>query len=153
MFRGVTSINLDPKGRLAIPTRYRSELQESCDGQLVLTVDLKDKCLLLYTLPEWEKIERKLAELPTLDPHNRRIQRLLIGHATECEMDNQGRVLVSEPLRKFAGLDKRIALIGQGNKFEMWDEDVWNTSCDGWQAEEGLEDLSVLSPALSALSF
>lgn len=153
MFRGVTSINLDPKSRLAVPTRYRSELQESCDGQLVLTVDLRDKCLLLYPLPEWEEIERKLSHLPTLNPHARRIQRLLIGHATECEMDSQGRVLVPEPLRKFANLEKRVVLIGQGNKFEVWDEDGWNTSRDGWLEEEGLEDLGALSPELSALAF
>lgn len=152
MFRGVNSINLDPKGRLAIPTRYRSELLESCDGQLVLTID-RDKCLLLYPLPEWEEIERKLIRLPTLNPHARRLQRLLIGHASECEMDAQGRVLVSEPLRKFAGLDKRVVLIGQGNKFEVWDEDVWNVRRDEWLEEESLEDMSDLPPELGSLAF
>lgn len=153
MFRGVNSINLDPKGRVAIPTRYRSELQESCEGQLVLTVD-RDKCLLLYPLPEWEVIERKLVSLPALNPQARRLQRLLIGHATECEMDAQGRVLVSEPLRKFAGLDKRVVLIGQGNKFEVWDEDVWNARRDEWlEKEEGLEDMVELSPELGSLAF
>ncbi|TAN53842.1 MAG: transcriptional regulator MraZ [Methylococcaceae bacterium] len=152
MFRGVTSINLDTKGRLAIPTRYRAELQESCEGQLVLTVD-RDKCLLLYPLQEWEEIERKLIRLPTLNPQARRLQRLLIGHATECEMDSQGRVLVSEPLRKFAGLDKRVVLTGQGNKFEIWDEDVWNVRCEEWLQDEGLEDLGELAPELGALAF
>lgn len=152
MFRGVTSINLDTKGRLAIPTRYRAELQESCEGQLVLTVD-RDKCLLLYPLQEWEEIERKLIRLPTLNPQARRLQRLLIGHATECEMDSQGRVLVSEPLRKFAGLDKRVVLTGQGNKFEIWDEDVWNVRCEEWLQDEGLEDLGELAPELGTLAF
>lgn len=153
MFRGVNSINLDPKGRVAIPTRYRSELQESCEGQLVLTVD-RDKCLLLYPLPEWEVIERKLVSLPALNPQARRLQRLLIGHATECEMDAQGRVLVSEPLRKFAGLDKRVVLIGQGNKFEVWDEDTWNARRDEWlEKEESLEDMVELSPELGSLAF
>lgn len=152
MFRGVNSINLDPKGRVAIPTRYRSELQDSCDGQLVLTVD-RDKCLLLYPLPEWEEIEKRLIRLPALNPQARRLQRLLIGHATECEMDSQGRVLVAEPLRKFAGLDKRVVLIGQGNKFEVWDEDVWNSRRDEWLEEEGLEDMVDLSPELGSLAF
>ncbi len=138
---------------MAIPTRYRSELQESCDGQLVLTVD-RDKCLLLYPLQEWEEIEKKLDRLPTLDPRAKLLKRLLIGHATECEMDAQGRVLVAEPLRKFAGLDKRIALVGQGKKFEIWDEDVWNTSRDGWLEEAvGLEDMAELSPELGSLNF
>lgn len=152
MFRGVTSINLDTKGRLAIPTRYRAELQESCEGQLVLTVD-RDKCLLLYPLQEWEEIERKLIRLPTLNPQARRLQRLLIGHATECEMDSQGRVLVSEPLRKFAGLDKRVVLTGQGNKFEIWDEDIWTARCEEWLQDEGLEDLGDLAPELGTLAF
>jgi MraZ protein len=152
VFRGVNSINLDAKGRLAIPTRYRAELQDSCEGQLVLTVD-REKCLLLYPLPEWEEIERRLMRLPTLNPQARRLQRLLVGHATECEMDGQGRVLVPEPLRKFAGLDKEVALIGQGNKFELWNEEVWNLRRDEWLAEESLEDIGELSPELGSLAF
>lgn len=152
LFRGVNPINLDAKGRLAIPTRYRAELQDSCEGQLVLTVD-RDKCLLLYPLPEWEEIERKLTRLPSLNKQARRLQRLLIGHATECEMDSQGRVLVAEPLRKFANLDKNVVLIGQGNKFEIWDEETWNIRRDEWLEEESLEDLADLSPELESLAF
>ena len=152
MFRGVNSITLDAKSRLAIPTRYRAELQESCDGQLVLTVD-RDKCLLLYPLPEWEEIEKRIARLPTLNKQTRLLQRLLIGHATESEMDAQGRLLISEPLRKFAGLDKNIVLIGQGNKFEIWDEAEWNARREEWLQEESLAELGELSPELSALSF
>jgi MraZ protein len=152
LFRGVNSINLDEKGRLAIPTRYRAELQECCERQLVLTVGL-DRCLMLYPFPEWEDIERKLVKLPSLNKQAKRLQRLLIGHATECEMDSQGRVLIAEPLRKFASLDKRVVLTGQGNKFELWDEDVWNRSRDEWLEEEGVEDLDDLSPELESLSF
>jgi len=152
LFRGVNSINLDEKGRLAIPTRYRAELQECCERQLVLTVGL-DRCLMLYPFPEWEDIERKLVKLPSLNKQAKRLQRLLIGHATECEMDSQGRVLIAEPLRKFANLDKRVVLTGQGNKFEIWDEDVWNRSRDEWLEEEGVEDLDDLSPELESLSF
>lgn len=152
MFRGVNPINLDEKGRLAIPTRYRAELKDCCEHQLVLTVGL-DKCLMLYPLPEWEEIERKLVKLPSLDKRTKRLQRLLIGHATECEMDGQGRVLIAEPLRKFATLEKRVVLIGQGNKFELWDEDLWCRSRDEWVDEEGLDDLSDLSPELGSLSF
>jgi len=149
LFRGFNPINIDEKGRLAVPTRYRAELRECCDQQLVLTVS-PDKCLLLYPLPEWEEIERKLSKLSSLDKRAKRLQRLLIGHATESEMDAQGRVLVSEPLRQFAGLGKRVVLVGQGNKFELWDEDTWNRSRDEWLEEENLDELS---PELGSISF
>jgi MraZ protein len=152
VFRGVNSINLDEKGRLAIPTRYRAELQEGCECQLVLTVGL-DKCLQLYPLPEWEEIERKLVKLPDLIKQTKRLKRLLIGHATECEMDGQGRFLISEPLRKYALMEKKVVLIGQGNKFEIWDEAHWHQSREEWLAEGDLEDLDELSPELASLSF
>jgi MraZ protein len=147
----VSAINLDEKGRLAIPTRYRSELSDSCDGQLVVTVGL-EKCLLLYPLPEFEEIERKLVKLPALNKKVKRLQRLLIGHATECEMDSQGRFLIPEPLRRFSALDKRVALIGQGNKFEVWDEGVWNEARDQWIEEESTDE-EELSPELGVLAF
>jgi len=124
----------------------------SCASQLVVTVD-RDKCLLVYPLPEWEEIERKLVRLPSLNKQAKRLQRLLIGHATECEMDGQGRVLLSAPLRDFAGLNKKAVLIGQGNKFELWDEEVWNARRDEWLNEESLEDLDDLAPELGSLSF
>jgi len=152
LLRGVNPINLDDKGRLAIPTRYRAELRETCEQQLVLTVS-PDRCLLLYPLPTWEDIERKLVKLPSLNEQTKRLQRLLIGHATECEMDGQGRVLIAEPLRKFAGLEKRVVLLGQGNKFEIWDEDVWNRSREEWLEEGAMRDLGKLSPELESLSF
>lgn len=150
MFRGVSSINLDEKGRLAVPTRYRLELSDCCDNQIVVTVGL-DKCLLVYPLPEFEEIERKLVKLPALNKQAKRLQRLLIGHATECEMDGQGRFLIPEPLRRFAGLEKRVALIGQGNKFEIWDEDSWGQARDEWILEERSGD-DDLPPELGSLS-
>lgn len=152
LFRGFNPINLDDKGRLAVPTRYRAELRESCEQLLVLTVS-PDKCLLLYPLNEWEEIERKICKLSSLDKKAKRLQRLLIGHATECEMDGQGRVLIAEPLRNFAGLVKKVVLVGQGNKFEIWNEDEWNRSRDQWLEEENMDDFSELSPELGALSF
>lgn len=134
-----------------MPTRYRSELAESCEGQMVVTVGL-DKCLLLYPLPEFEEIERKLVKLPALNKKAKRLQRLLIGHAAECELDGQGRFLIPEPLRKFANLEKRVALIGQGNKFEIWDEELWNRSRDEWIEAERSEEDEDLSPELGSLS-
>ncbi len=150
-FRGINNIALDAKGRMALPARYRERLLESCGGRLVVTVD-RDHCLLVYPLPEWEIIESKLIELPSLNKQARLLQRLLIGHATELEMDGQGRILLPAMLRDFAGLTKKAVLIGQGKKLEIWDEDTWSESQEEWmeavQSGEGdlpaaLEDLSL----------
>lgn len=150
-FRGINNIALDAKGRMALPARYRERLLESCGGRLVVTVD-RDHCLLVYPLPEWEIIESKLIELPSLNKQARLLQRLLIGHATELEMDGQGRILLPAMLRDFAGLTKKAVLIGQGKKLEIWDEDTWGESQEAWmeavQSGEGdlpaaLEDLSL----------
>ncbi len=150
-FRGINNLALDAKGRMAMPSRYRDRLLDGCGGRLVVTVD-RDHCLLVYPLPEWEVIEAKLVELPSLNRQARLLQRLLIGHATECEMDGQGRILLPTTLRDFAGLTKKIVLIGQGKKFEIWDETTWNDNQEAWlesvQGDEGelhssLEDLSL----------
>ncbi|HBV38829.1 MAG TPA: cell division/cell wall cluster transcriptional repressor MraZ [Erwinia sp.] len=125
MFRGATLVNLDGKGRLAMPTRYRETLIGESQGQMVCTIDLHQPCLLLYTLPEWEIIERKLARLSSMNPVERRIQRLLLGHASECQMDNAGRLLIAGTLRQHANLTKEVMLVGQFNKFELWDEQTW----------------------------
>ncbi|MDA0679065.1 MAG: division/cell wall cluster transcriptional repressor MraZ [Proteobacteria bacterium] len=141
MFRGATKVALDAKGRLAIPTRYRERIQTRCEGQLVATVD-KDYCLLIYPFPEWEEIERKLMRLPSLDRKARRLQRLMVGHATEVEIDAHGRILLSRELREYAGLDRQAVLLGQGNRFELWDETRWNETRDGWLNEGDDTDLS-----------
>ncbi|GAB4358051.1 MAG: division/cell wall cluster transcriptional repressor MraZ [Gammaproteobacteria bacterium] len=139
MFRGVNTLNLDAKGRLAIPTRYREPLRQRCDGQLILTTDL-DRCLLLYPLPEWEEIEYQLMRLSAFDKKVREVQRLLVGHATECELDGNGRILLPPLLREFARLEKRVVLLGQGKKFEIWDEVAWNQRQEALEGE-GLGDL------------
>ena len=150
MFRGVNNVTLDVKGRLSIPTRYRAQLLASCDGQMVMTID-REGSLLLYPLPVWENIERKLIELPSLNKKAKRLKRLLIGHATDCELDGQGRVLVSPPLRDFAELEKKVVMIGQGNKFEIWNEQAWAVNRDIWFEEENEEE-GELSPELGSLS-
>jgi len=141
VLRGATKVTIDAKGRLAIPTRYRERLAQRCDGQLVATVD-KDYCLLLYPLPDWEDIERKLMRLPSLDKRARRLQRLMVGHATEVDIDGHGRILLSRELREFAGLEKQAVLLGQGNRFELWDEERWNETRDGWLSDGDDADLS-----------
>ena len=150
-FRGINNIAVDAKGRMAMPARYRERLLEGCGGRLVVTVD-RDYCLLVYPLPEWEVIESKLIELPSLNKQARLLQRLLIGYATELEMDAQGRILLPAVLRDFAGLKKKAVLIGQGKKLEIWDEDTWGENQEGWmtavQGDDGdlpasLEELSL----------
>ncbi len=134
-----------------MPARYRECLLEGCGGRLVVTVD-QDHCLLVYPLPEWEIIENKLIALPSLNKQARLLQRLLIGHATELDMDAQGRILLPNMLREFAGLNKKAVIIGQGKKLEIWDEDTWSVNQEEWvaavQADEGelpaaLEELSL----------
>lgn len=126
MFRGANAISLDSKGRVTIPTRYRQLLLDDCQGQLVCTIDIQQPCLLLYPLPEWEEIEQKLNRLSSMKPQERRLQRLLLGYATEGEMDKNGRLLLSGPLRQHASLEKDIMLVGQLNKFEIWSGEAWH---------------------------
>lgn len=125
---------------MAMPKRYRERLVDRSEGRLVVTIDTDERCLLLYPLPEWETIERKLDALPSFNAHARRVQRLLMGHATDAEMDGNGRVLIPPPLRQYAGMEKRAVLIGQGKKFELWDETQWAGKRDQWLAEETVGD-------------
>ncbi|MGG2140424.1 division/cell wall cluster transcriptional repressor MraZ [Symbiopectobacterium sp. RP] len=151
MFRGATLINLDSKGRLAVPTRYRETLSETSQGQMVCTIDLHHPCLLLYPLPEWEIIEQKLSRLSSMNPAERRVQRLLLGHASECQMDNAGRLLIASTLRQHVSLTKEVMLVGQFNKFELWDEQAWYQQVkDDIDAEQSSDAL--LSERLQDLS-
>lgn len=133
VFRGVTHLALDAKGRLAIPAKYRAALQSAAaepaaeDGAeraLVLTAD-PSRCLLLYPRVAWEPIQARLMGLSAFNEPLRRIQRLLVGYADDVDLDNAGRILVSPELRQYAGLDHHVVLVGQGNKFELWDEMRW----------------------------
>ena len=124
MFRGISHLNLDVKGRLAVPARHRDALLERCAGHLVITVDA-DRCLLVYPLPDWELIQERLEGLSNLDPRVRELQRSLIGFAVDVDMDGAGRVLISPALREYAQLDKAVVLVGQGKKFELWNKDHW----------------------------
>ena len=139
MFRGVQHINMDAKGRLAMPARQREPLMAGCNGQLVATIDTQSQCLFLYPLPEWEKIEREIQELPALNPAVKRFQRLVIGYATDLELDGNGRVLLPAPLREYAQLEKKLVLVGQGTKLELWSEDLWEAEL-GSEADEDLPE-------------
>lgn len=140
MFRGVNTINLDAKGRMAMPARHRDYLMSQSDGHLVATIDTNSRCLLIYPVLEWETIQRKIENLPSFNPNSRRVQRLLIGHATDLELDNSGRVLLPQTLRDYAGLEKHVALIGQGKKLELWDQETWTTEREQWLSESGNDE-------------
>ena len=127
IFRGVNQLALDSKGRLAIPSKHRTGLSgspENGDRTLIVTAD-PSHCLLVYPRATWEPIQERLMRLSSFNAEIRGLQRLLVGHADEVEMDGAGRILVPPPLRQFAELEHRVVLVGQGNKFELWDEEKW----------------------------
>lgn len=151
MYRGASSITIDSKGRLAIPTKFRELLLADCQGEMICTIDLHQPCLLLYPLSEWEEVEAKLLKLSSMNPHERRVQRLLLGHASECKLDSNGRTLITGPLRNHAKLSKNIMLVGQLNKFEIWDEATWQEQVEqdialentgGFELTDRLQDFS-----------
>lgn len=140
MFSGATSVNLDSKGRMAIPTRYRDSLSEG----MVCTIGLYHSCLSLYSISKWKSIEKQLSTLSTIVESERRIKRLLLGYAIECPMDNSGRILLPPTLRTYAKLEKHVMFVGQSNKFEIWDEVIWYQQIS--------EDIAELSADITNLS-
>jgi|TARA_B110000444_G_scaffold241149_1_gene257223 MraZ protein len=146
MFKGIHNINLDGKGRLTIPTTYRNTISDQSNGNMVVTIDSEEKCLLLYPANIFSNIEKKINDLPSFTKNHRRIQRLIIGHAEDLELDSNGRILLPKPLRLVAEMSKKITLIGQGQKFEIWSDDIWNNKVNKWRSEETDEsEESVLS--------
>lgn len=137
MFQGINTLSLDSKGRLAIPSKHRDRLAVICENQLMLTINPMDRCLWLYPGTEWEVIDKKLQALSDFDRQSRRTKQMMLGYATECVMDTQGRIRIPTLVQEFAKLKKQIALIGQGNKFEIWDEKAWLQQRDAWL--EGLD--------------
>ncbi len=123
-FRGVKYLTIDDKGRFAMPAVYRKELFDTCDGRLVITVG-RDGCLLVFPQPIWEEKQEEIQELPNTDARVRKFQRVIIGFATDCEMSKQGRVSLTSSLREVGNLGKEIALVGQTDKFELWDAERW----------------------------
>ena len=139
MFRGINSVNLDAKGRIALPSRYRDQLLKSCSGLLVVTIDINHRCLLLYPRAEWEQIERKIESLPSFDANSGRVKHLLIGHANDLELDSSGRVLLPQELRLYAALEKHVCLIGQWKKLEIWEQEAWNSQREKWLTENAID--------------
>lgn len=146
MLNGVTKLNLDVKGRLAIPSRYRERLMDDCSGRLVITLD-PERRMVIYPYNEWKTVETKLVNLSSMNKAAVRIKRLVLGHASDCDMDKNGRINLPSYLREKTGLDKQIVLVGIGNKFEVWDEESWNREWEETEEEleipEELESLSL----------
>ncbi len=150
LFKGIHNLSLDSKGRLGIPITYRDHIASVLKGSMVITIDTEEKCLLLYPSTTWLKIQNKINELPSFNKNARRIQRLIIGHAEDIDVDSNGRILISKPLRNYGSLSKKITLIGQGEKFEIWDQHLWNENVEKWREEvtsnddaEALSDISI----------
>lgn len=122
MFSGVSTLNLDGKGRLSVPSKHRDALFAQCEGRLIVTVE-PSGCLLIYPEPEWAPIYEKLNALTGAQAA---IKRLIIGHAEDVQLDSAGRLLISPRLRTVAKLDKEVALVGMGSKFELWDAAEWD---------------------------
>jgi len=142
VFRGIHSINMDAKGRMSVPARFRDQLLSVCGGQVVVTIDPNTKNLALYPLPRWEEIQAKIEALPSINPQARRLQQLFIGHASDLDMDGNGRILVPPMLRRYAELEKGLVLLGQGQKIEVWSETLWETRFEDIQnMSDGLEEL------------
>ena len=147
MFRGIASVTMDSRGRMALPTRFREEAEQRTENRLVATIDNNEQCLLLYSLGDWEEVQRRLEALSNIGTSARLLQRLLIGHATDVERDAQGRVLIPPLLREYGELEKKIVLMGQTNKLEIWSEQIWRTRREEWlkaTRESAFSDLSDL---------
>jgi MraZ protein len=145
VFRGVSELVLDAKGRLAIPARHRDQLAGQ-EGRVIVTAD-HGGCLLVYPYTDWQPIEAQLMGLPSFDDKIRALQRLIVGHADEVEIDGAGRILVPPALRRYAGLDRRVVLVGQGRKLELWDEVKWQA-----QIAQTISFPDGLPPGLEGLS-
>ncbi|PIE45655.1 MAG: division/cell wall cluster transcriptional repressor MraZ [Gammaproteobacteria bacterium] len=146
MFRGVQTLSMDSKGRVSIPARHRDAL-----SKLVIAPNPMpdEKCLVVYSLKEWERVEAEIVAQPNTKPI-RRIKRVFLGGAVEYKPDGHGRVLLTPELRQFASLDKKIALVGQGNKLEIWSETAWIAMRDG---EEGEDEQTAFVNTLEGLSY
>jgi MraZ protein len=146
VFQGAAALTLDAKGRLAIPSRHREALASVGNGTVVVTAH-PHHCLLIYPLPAWEPIRDQVVALSSLQRQSAHLRRLLIGNAREEELDAAGRVLISPELRGYAGLEKDVFLVGQGDHFELWSETSWHKE----QEDISALDYTQLPPSMENL--
>ena len=132
MFRGISQASIDVKGRLGLPSRFREAISGTGTDNLVVSIDVQDRCLLVYPTHEWDLVQRKLESLSNVSQKNRILQRLLIGHATDVDIDKSGRILLPAIHRKYASLKNKATILGQGNKLEVWSNDEWQQQMANW---------------------
>lgn len=135
MFIGEYSHNLDAKGRLIIPSRFREELHTS----FILTRGL-DGCLTIYSINQWEKIFEEINKLPDTKKATRQYIRMLTANACECSLDNQGRILIPSNLAKGVNISKECVVVGANNHVEIWDKETWNTYLE--EASKNFEEIA-----------
>ena len=147
MFYGSHAINMDAKGRIAIPTRVREQLQEHCRGRIVLTAHTENRCLHIFPEPYWQQILPEIETLPTFNKISRRAKLLLLGHACQLECDANGRVLLPPTLREYGNFEKKLMLVGQGKGLELWSDDEFNryieSDVDDEEMPEGMKGLAL----------
>lgn len=132
---------------MAIPSKYRDVLAAACNGRLVITANPYERCLTIYPETRWREVSATISALPNSHKQVRRLQRLVLGNATELELDSNGRVLLPSILRDYAGLDKKLILVGLNEKAELWSEASWNALLDE------NDDDATLPDELQSLSF
>jgi len=120
MFIGEYEHNVDAKGRIAVPAKFRAKLSSNA----IITRGL-DHCLFVFTAKEWETLAQKLINLPLAQANSRAFVRLMMAGAMESEIDSQGRVLIPDYLRKYAGIEKQVVIAGLYNRIEIWNKDSW----------------------------
>jgi len=141
VYLGSYAINMDAKGRLAIPGKVRDTLMDDCGGSLVVTAHTEERCLLIYPEPQWRELLPRIEALPNINRKASRMQRLLLGYATSLEVDeSNGRVLLPPTLREYAGLEKKLMLVGQGKKLELWSESNWFDYLDAGDEDDSAPD-------------
>lgn len=146
-FRGITKLSVDAKGRLAMPKNHRDKLEKDGISELVVTADTTPGCLLIYPLPVFEEVEQHLTQMPNLTKRARAAQRRFIGYASDVEMDATGRIPLSAELRDYSGISRKAYLIGQGKKFELWEEAAWEQECAKWKLESEDDETSDETPS------
>ncbi len=150
MFFGVNTLNMDAKGRMAVPVKYRKSLGADDASSVFVTVNPRERCLWLFPENEWQDIVYKVTKLPS-SRQNTNFRRMLLGYTNQLNLDSQGRILLHSNLREWAGLSKRVAFVGQGQKFEIWDADVWHVNCEQWFDDNNQAD-GEMSPELASLA-
>lgn len=151
-FRGITRLTIDNKGRVALPKHQRDRLEQGGVTELVISLD-PDRCLVVYPAPLFYDLERQIMALSKSYPYNKMLQQTMVAFATPFELDSAGRMLLPADLRAEAGLDKKVVLIGQGKRLELWDERSWVDVSASWDETRKSTPADELPPGVADIEF